>query len=58
MKFKKKKRYKKYDRSEADIIAGKKMIDDYMHGVNLPLKHYYNISDFLCRETGKYKDNK
>lgn len=58
MKFKKKKHYKKYDRSEADIIAGKKMIDDYMAGVNLPLKHYENISDYLCGQKGKYSENK
>jgi hypothetical protein len=43
-----KRRYKKhYDKTEADIIASKRMLDDRARGVEMPLETYEYISDKL-----------
>ena len=39
---------KKYDRTDADIMAGKMMIDDCEKGIKMPLKYYDEMSDKLC----------
>jgi hypothetical protein len=40
-----KRRRKKYDRTEADIIAAKRSLDDEARGFDLPLSFYDHISD-------------
>lgn len=44
----KKRRRKKMDRSDADVVAASYMIKDRQAGINLPLSHYDKISDNLC----------
>lgn len=38
----------KIDRSDADILAAKQMLDDKERGVEMPLKYYDELSDQLC----------
>jgi len=45
---KKRKTRRKMDRTDADIMAGKQMIDDKARGIDMPLKYYDELSDKLC----------
>jgi len=56
-KFRKRKR-KKYDRTDADIIASKMLFDDRKAGREIPLAEYDRISDQLCgKSSRKIYDN-
>lgn len=44
----KRKPRRKMNRTDADILAGKQMLDDKERGVEMPLKHYDELSDQLC----------
>lgn len=45
---KKRRPRRKLNRTDADILAGKQMIDDVAKGIKMPLKYYDEISDKLC----------
>lgn len=45
---KKRRLRRKIDRTDADILAAKQMLDDKERGVEMPLKHYDELSDQLC----------
>lgn len=45
---KKRRQRRKIDRTDADILAAKQMLDDKERGVEMPLKHYDELSDQLC----------
>lgn len=45
----KRKRYKRViNRTDADIIAAKNMLDDKRRGIDLPLSFYDKQSDAMC----------
>ena len=44
----KRKPKRKMDRTTADIMAGKQMLEDTERGVVMPLKYYDELSDKLC----------
>ena len=52
MKFSKynqpRRRHRKINRIDADIIVSKNMFDDMKRGIELPLSHYDEQSDKLC----------
>lgn len=39
---------RKIDRTDADILAAKQMLDDKERGVEMSLKYYDEMSDRLC----------
>ena len=45
---KKRRPRRKIDRTDADILSTKQMLDDKERGVEMPLKHYDELSDQLC----------
>ena len=45
---KKRKPKRKMDRTTADIMAGKQMLEDSKRGVVMSLKYYDELSDKLC----------
>ena len=45
---KKRRPRRKIDRTDADILAAKQMLDDREGGVEMPLKYYDEMSDRLC----------
>ena len=45
----KKRRVRRYDRTEADILATKRMLDDRARGEEMPLETYQHIADKLCK---------
>jgi len=49
----KKRRKRKMSRTDADIIAGKMMIEDRIHGEEMPLKFYDHVSDKLCGQPSR-----
>jgi hypothetical protein len=50
----KKRKPKKYSRSDADIMVAKRAFDDYSRGVCLPLSFYDHMSDELCGNPSRH----
>lgn len=50
---KKRKPRRKLDRTDADILAGKQMLEDKANGIEMPLKYYDEISDRLCSKPSR-----
>jgi len=55
----KRKLNRKMDRTDADILATKQMLNDAKDGKEMSIKHYDELSDRLCGKTSRniYKEN-